>query len=323
MEKFYSLCLQGDIKSAMKYLSSIHPKTNEIIKIEKSFINRFFTTDYKEESLTEDEWINKVILIYYNYFRCVLINPKSNSNAEFTLKEELANLLQVSITLNIEIIEKKLKDAFVKKGFYFLGGVTPPYRGPYIWRSMKTMHFDVELPSTSQSVTVHMMSDFLLESWISFATCENKTVGGWAKGHELYCNSKCYKNIQGEEFQISILKHEAQHLSDYVHFPNLESKDLEYRAKLVELIYSKDHTTLSKFLLQAKNDLAFPHSYASYLIIRNLSGVLFNNHFQNNLNAWFEKDYKDISSLSLELLKKSTSELNWKYSKGHLKSSST
>lgn len=129
MEKFYSLCLQGDIKSAMKYLSSIHPKTNEIIKTEKSFINRFFTTDYKEGSLTEDEWINKVILIYYNYFRCVLIDPKSNGNAEFTLKEELANLLQVSITLNIEIIEKKLKDAFVKKGFYFLGGVTPPYRG--------------------------------------------------------------------------------------------------------------------------------------------------------------------------------------------------
>ena len=53
----------------MKYLSSIHPKTNEIIKIEKCFINRFFTTDYKEESSTEDEWINKIILIYPAMFQ--------------------------------------------------------------------------------------------------------------------------------------------------------------------------------------------------------------------------------------------------------------
>ncbi|EEM13876.1 MULTISPECIES: hypothetical protein [Bacillus] len=313
MERFYSLCLQGDIKSAMKYLSSISPKTNEIIKIEKDFINRFFTTDYKEKIPTEDEWVNRVILIYHNYFRSVLISPKSNGNAELILKEELANLLQVSNTLNIEAIEKILMDAFMEKGFYFLGGVSPPYRGPYIWKSMETLHFDVELPSTFQTVTVHMMSDFLLESWISFATCEKKTAGGWAKDAELYCNSKRYKNIQGEEFQISFLKHETQHLFDYVHFPNLKPNDLEYRAKLIELIYSKDHTILGKFLFQAKNDPTFPHSYASYLIIRNLSNILFNEDFQNNLNMWLEKDYKVISSVSLGLFKRSTNELNRKY----------
>lgn len=68
-----------------------------------------------------------------------------------------------------------------KKGFISWAGLPPPYRGPYIWKSMKTLHFNVELPSTFQTVTVHMMSDFLLESWISFATCEKKQPGDGQK----------------------------------------------------------------------------------------------------------------------------------------------
>lgn len=132
---------------------------------------------------------------------------------------------------------------------------------------------------------------------------------GWANEDGLYCNLKCYKDLEGEEFQVSYLKHEAQHLYDYKYFPGLKSKELEYRAKLVELIYSKKHLILKKFLNDAKNDPDFPHPYASYNIIKNLSSIIFKKDYEPNSNVWLEIDYKKISSTALELFDKNSNEL--------------
>ncbi|MNC35083.1 hypothetical protein D3C75_835520 [compost metagenome] len=248
-----------------------------------------------------DSWIRSVIVAYHAYFREVLTHPREScAAAEETLKHELADLLQINSPPGLDAIEQNLTLAFAEKGYHFLGGITPPFRGPYIWRTMESQQFEVELPSGQQSVMVHMMSDFLLESWMSFATCEQQGVGGWA-GDGLYCNFKRYGDVLSEKFQISFLKHEAQHLYDYEHFPEMDSAHLEYRAKLVELIYRKDHAILKKFLLQAKNDPDFPHPYASYLIIRKLSALLFNKDYEPETRLWLELDYKDIRASALKL----------------------
>ena len=50
---------------------------------------------------------------------------------------------------------------------------------------------------------------------------------------------------------MSLLKHEAQHALDLARYPGMTSEDLEYRAKLVELIYSRERRMLERFLGQA------------------------------------------------------------------------
>ncbi|WP_053217038.1 hypothetical protein [Virgibacillus senegalensis] len=313
MEKFYSLCLQGKVKAAMEYLNSIRVKTEDMIRLEKCMNDRFFSDAYNVDKQFNDKWIENVIVAYHHYFRAVLLNHKIKDNAEIVLRKSLADILQIGDTVNIDSIEQKLSEVFLVKGYFFLGGVTPPFRGPYVWGKMEKLQYEVEIPAAIQRVTVNMMSDFLLESWISFATCEQKTVGGWAKDGELYCNAKRYKDRNGEAFQIFYLKHEAQHLYDLAHFPKIKPIHLEYRAKLVELIYSTNHSILRKFLLEASNDEAFPHSFASYLIIKRLSGLIFDNDLVDNIDSWLEVEYKRISSLSTQLFEESTKEVEKLY----------
>ena len=309
LEQFYSLCLQGDIKSAMTYLRSTQPKTEEIHDLETRFYHRFFAPDGQEEIPVQDEFIRSVIYGYHDYFRSVLTDQKTVEAAEIELTSTIAQILQTPSSTPIVSMEEMLASEFRERGYYFLGGVTPPYRGPYIWEKENILSFDVELPFSKQTVTVHMMSDFLLESWIGFATCENKHVGGWAKGDELFCNATRYKDLQGAAFQVSYLKHEAQHLSDFLHFPDLPPAQLEYRAKLVELIYAEDHTVLNKFILEAKNDSRFPHSFASYQILNNLSHLVFRQEMERNAESWAEKEYGVISAAALSLYENSTNEL--------------
>lgn len=77
----------------------------------------------------------------------------------------------------------------------------------------------------------------------------------------------------------------------------------------MELIYRKDHTILRKFFLEAKNNPAFPHPYAAYLIIQQLSERLFKKGYEGNWDEWLKIDYNRISSISLELYKENTEEL--------------
>lgn len=309
MDRFYSLCLQGDINAAMEYLGTIQPKTNEIKEIETRYQCRFFSPSSDDRFSTEDEWIRKALSIYYDYFRTVLTKRVERTDAEAKLNQALQHDLLKKSSLTIEETEDELASIFTEKGYYFLGGVTQPFRGPYIWQKMDITNYKVEIPLNQQSVTVYMMSDFILESWISYATFGEKNVGGWAKGDGLYCNAKCYEDLTSDAFQISYLKHEAQHLHDYQLFPFLDAKGLEYRAKLVELIYFTHHQKLANFISEAKNDPLLPHSYASYLIVKNLSFILLNKDYEANIEVWLDKDYGEISSAAKELFMKNTSEL--------------
>jgi len=41
-------------------------------------------------------------------------------------------------------IEELLAEQFQKRGYYFQGGVTQPYRGPYIWKQQSASFFKIE-----------------------------------------------------------------------------------------------------------------------------------------------------------------------------------
>ncbi|GAU75988.1 hypothetical protein [Fusibacter sp. 3D3] len=267
MQKFYSICLQGNVLKAIEYLKPFEEKNEEASRLIKEYEARFLKDQQSDEINSEDPWIQDVISCYFRYFRSVLVNHPVEQ-AEDQLNLSLSELVTLPKDSSLDEIELELNKIFKEKGYSYLGGVTSPFRGPYIWKKTSIKTFTVTLPDGEQEVVVYFISDFLMLSWAHFATMGKRHTGGWAKPEGLYYvdNGREKIDINSIEFQVWFLKHEAQHLSDYIKFPDLSGSDLEYRAKLVELIYNPHaHCLIEKFLNQSKDDKTLPHSYAAYL----------------------------------------------------------
>lgn len=284
--KLFAYCLQGDVTAAYEYLQSVPNKPKKYKQLEIKYENRFFSSKPVYRFKTKDPWVRQVIKAYYQYFTAVLTR-KNVEEAENQLIATLQPLVS-DYHDDLDRLEEKLEELLNKQGYYFLGGVTPPFRGPYIWKTQEKRNFKVELPSGTEDVTVYFMSDFILLSWAHFATFGERYAGGWARPDGLYYVYDGRKTeIDSSWFQISYVKHEAQHLSDYSRFPNLASKDLEYRAKLVELIYEQDSMRLlNKFFYEQKKSPALPHPYSSYILMQRLAQMAFNKEKTENLKEW-------------------------------------
>jgi hypothetical protein len=99
------------------------------------------------------------------------------------------------------------------------------------------------------------------------------------------------------------LKHEAQHAYDIKHYPGISSAKLEYRAKLVELIYAKDFRTMTKILSEADgSNEANSHAYASFRIKKNLSEKIFQKDEVGDILSW-KAQRGMLPTYALELLK--------------------
>jgi hypothetical protein len=312
--KLYAYCLQGDVTEAYEYLRTEPDKSIKSLELESKFYHRFFSEKPMYCFKSEDPWIRKVLLAYYQYFTSVLTR-KSVEEAENKLMLSLRELVPAFVAVDdLDPLEEKLETIFKKKGYWFLGGVTPPFRGPYIWKTTVKKEFRVELPHHSQEVRVYFLSDFILQSWAHFATFGEKFAGGWAKIDGLYyVNERPKKmkiNLENSEFQVSYLQHEAQHLSDYTRFPNLQAKDLEYRAKLVELIYEPNsNRLLKKFFYEKKNNLQYPHPYSSFVIMKRLSRLAFGEDEILNLEQWKTIDSTRIHKWALALYDEHTEQV--------------
>lgn len=313
-QTLYSYCVKGNVSEAYEYLQSIE-SSKSVENLKKKYYNRFFTENPIFRYKTKDKWIKAVIKAYYEYFVLVLTNKTNINNAENLLLSQLVNLLSESKSLNdINLAEEKLSQEFKSRGFYFLGGITPPFRGPYIWRTEEKVEYEVTLPDRTKKVVVYFMSDFIMQSWLHFATFGGRAAGGWALKDALYCVKDRYeKDLDKPDFLYSYLAHEAQHLADYEDFPSLMPTDLEYRAKLVELIYHplNAKVLMKKFLLDAdNNNRNNPHPYANYIICANLSKRIFSLDYVSELDKWTKIDSQTISNLAAELLQTHTFLLN-------------
>lgn len=311
MQKFYSLCLQGNVLKAIEYLKTFKEKNDDILMLIKQYEERFLSDHEIYEIDSDDSWVKDVINCYYRYFHSVLTN-NSIELAEQRLRLSLSKLVTINQDSNLDEIESELEKIFKEKGYSFLGGVTSPFRGPYIWKNTLKKVFNVSLPDGEQEVVVYFISDFLMLSWAHFATMGKHYAGGWAKPEGLYYVNNGMENIDtnSTEFQVWFLKHEAQHLSDYKKFPNLNGGNLEYRAKLIELIYNPHpYNLIEKFLNQSKNDKTIPHSYAAYSIIKQLSFLVFGQEYVYDKEKWINIKSDYISSIASELLIKNNESL--------------
>jgi len=100
--------------------------------------------------------------------------------------------------------------------------------------------------------------------------------GGWATEDGLFAVVPAYKSLSDETFSIRFLAHETQHFADKQNFKRLESWELEYRAKLVELIMSNvtQDSTLELFCENRSPQKDSAHAYANFRVVQDVSEEL-------------------------------------------------
>jgi hypothetical protein len=95
-----------------------------------------------------------------------------------------------------------------------LFGVTAPLREWMAWTRQQTLQYEVLLPEGPQTTRVVILDDFVSFGWSHYATCGRRATGGWACADALYAVRPRYPSLASEEFRVTFLGHEAQHLAD-------------------------------------------------------------------------------------------------------------
>ena len=263
--RFYGLLVQGRLTDAIGYL--------EPFSAQRALYERYQALFAREEypHIAADDLTDELFLPYQKYYREVFYLHEKAERAEKRLCDRLTAILGHSAQgMTLEKLEQtRLPEAFLRSGLQFWGGRTGGYFGPYIYKDIEKTCFSVQLPDGAQEYTVHFLSGFLSKSWLDYLSFGTVSPGGWTNGDGVLCCIRDCYDLQSESFQVSLLKHEAQHAADLKREASMSPERLEYRAKLVELIYSKERNLLAHFLHEAgQEECSNGHSLAAAKIIR-------------------------------------------------------
>ena len=267
---YYGYLIKGDLTGAICYVEQF-PDQAELYARFKAIFAR---EEYRVHEV--DPRLNEILTLYQRYYRDAFYLRIGREKAEDRLRMGLSALFGLNAEIALDDIEQsQVAEAFQREGFHFLGGKTGGYYGPYIWRHTQTQAFDVELPDGIQTYTVKLLDGFLSRSWLDYLSFGEIGTGGWTDGDGIINCVRSSYDLNSENFKISLLKHEAQHARDLSAHGKMSSEDLEYRAKLVELIYSRERNLLAQFMREAdRHDPGNGHAAASSRIIEGFSRLL-------------------------------------------------
>ena len=295
--------LRGDVRAAMAYLREFPEQAERYQKYASLFEQgRYLTYDADGE-------LNELLLIYQTYYRDVFYLGLDPARATEAMGARFAEHFRLDSGPSIdEIEEEHVAPAFRGRGLRFLGGRTSGRYGPYIWRTEELRTYRVELPEGVQDYAVKFLDGFLSRSWLDYISFGETGTGGWSNGDGLiHCVKQVY-DTESESFRVSLLKHEAQHALDLARYPGMTSEDLEYRAKLVELIYSEERNMMTRFDGEAdaakKSD---GHALASSRIVEGFAACLGPGGALDTLSI------KDIQAIAGRLFAESARDVAGKY----------
>ena len=295
--------LRGDVRAAMAYLREFPEQAERYQKYASLFEQgRYLTYDADGE-------LNELLLIYQTYYRDVFYLGLDPAQATEAMGARFAEHFRLDSGPSIdEIEEEHVAPAFRGRGLRFLGGRTSGRYGPYIWRTEELRTYRVELPEGVQDYAVKFLDGFLSRSWLDYISFGETGTGGWSNGDGLiHCVKQVY-DTESESFRVSLLKHEAQHALDLARYPGMTSEDLEYRAKLVELIYSEERNMMTRFDGEAdaakKSD---GHALASSRIVEGFAACLGPGGALDALSI------KDIQAIAGRLFAESARDVAGKY----------
>jgi hypothetical protein len=301
MGRYFQSVFSGDL-SWMKS-ESLDQINNQ--RFASRFKSRFLDRqEVPEFAQIEDVFVRQVAGLYQDYWVDALLDPdrlvEHESHLEARLEAALDNIGQ---TRGKQSIYEHLADVIRARGWGFQGGRTPPLQDFMLWRQTESKQYEVELSDITQTVTVNFLDDFVSQGWANFATFGHSGTGGWAADDGLYCIKSSY-DLDSEQFLLSYLKHEARHYADYQRFPELTGADLEYRAKLTELIFADtdQELLLEKFSAHANAQSSAPHPLANWHVLDDLSHALGLGQVPADAKRWHAVDSALIRSTALGLL---------------------
>jgi len=300
--EFKALLLKGQLHNAITYLSKF-PDKKDLLEM---YINVFKNGQYYKR--TDNETLENIDRIYQDYYRDVFWNNLSNEQAYQQLFYKLWLLCGSKNDLTKdENIEDEVAKIVNSEGYEYLGGSTQGYFGPYIWKNSENVTYEVELPSGIESYTVIMMDGFISRSWLDFISFGQTGTGGWVGDNGTLCCIRSSYESKGEDsFNVSFLKHEAQHAFDKKRYKDITTVDLEYRAKLVELIYWPNAEKIKDISREAETcNPDNCHSIAANRIITRMNNKLFNCENVNDESAW-EDRVDNVKLYASQLLEEST-----------------
>lgn len=268
---YYGYIIKGDLHGAIAYVKQFPEQAD--------LYDRFMAVFKQEQYVTYelDADLNNVLLAYQQYYRDVFYLCIGKEPSADKLRDRLAALFGItdkSIEL-CDLEQNQIADAFQRRGLHFMGGKSSGYYGPYIWRTTETVSYNVELPDGIRSYAVKLLDGFITRSWIDYLSFGEIGPGGWADGDGYINCVKSAWDFESESFRVSLLKHEAQHAKDLEIDKDMSSENLEYRAKLVELIYSTERNMLKNFAREADDsDKSNGHAMAAYRIVKGFAANL-------------------------------------------------
>jgi hypothetical protein len=300
LQAYYSYCLKADLQSAMQSLQKVNRNGDQKLKVfQEKVLARFVNKTEKENIRCEDHFVRSIIRLYRTYYREALLRPKKLLNHNAILSNNLKEIMvkegiKFSTSASTEKLEIILTREFEQRGFMAIFGTVKPFHSLMIWKKENSKVFNVSLPEKKQKVKVVFLEQFLELSWMHYATFGKYYVGGWAKKDALYCVKQAYK-VGSPTFNIHYLSHEAQHFSDYKSFPRLIQTDLEYRAKLTELVLTRyPQKFLKKLASESKNDQSIPHSFAAYKILDGLAEKTLTNKIRREASELLFQHTKNL-----------------------------
>jgi len=226
---------------------------------------------------TRDPFARAVVAAFRLYWRAAFLDGPPYAAVDARLGDMLAVALAAAGCAVPAGLDDSLDAAAAelgRRGLHCNVGRTLPLYCTYLWKRQTTRNYDVDLPLGRQRLTVVFMRDFVELGWLHFGTFGRSSTGGWVADDAIYCVSSLYKR-DSAAFRAYYLSHEAQHFQDRAAHPNLVQTDLEYRAKLVELIAARSPLARSRdFKREAVDNPANPHGYAAHLLLQGLAARL-------------------------------------------------
>ena len=327
-EYVYGTAVKGEVPKILEYLDTLQFYRPKDVAFKKKFETRFKyetdrTTDY---FATTDTLLNPLHRLFQRYWRKGLLHPEQDNDSIF--KQQLIEFFNTENSSgtysatkidssNLEPIYKKYIES---KGYHCTGfGRAGKFYDFLVWKTMEPKTFEIDLIDHNEKVEVYFMKDFLSLGWMEYSRLGERYPGGWATDQALYCVTKGYDQ-SSEKFKIVYLKHEGQHFYDYKRFPGLESRDLEYRGKLIEMAFCEEelYNRISYYLKNAKDDPRNAHPHANYRIIANMSQAIFNNGYEVDFEKWQSISKERLHEVARKLYNENTEALLTEYKNGQV-----
>lgn len=303
-QRFKNICLAGDYHQVIAYLNSISDGGKWLKKYRAVFEGDKYLLK------ADDEGIAKLLRIYEDYLKWALTNETTTEQCKNHLLEKLSPIFpDISAW---EDLVKAVNNFIKEKGYHGMLGVILPYPNIMLWKKQTTKRVKVKLPSGNAEIDVVRMGGVITRGWASYLSWDKVGAGGWVTPTGTNYFAGQY-NTFSSGFKVGLLKHEAQHFYDLQNFPDMKGAELEYRAKLVEMIYLKNTKTLNSFMGRMGNEDGGdrdtnPHGHANRRIVQDLSGRIFGQDLETDPRAW-RKAKSKIPAIARELLEEDSQTL--------------